>query len=1555
MERTLSPIDVEIPDLRRLPDRHLYPLTLQQRSLWTQIRLRSDVLMYNSGLSLQLAGYADPVLLRSAIADVLNRQDALRATFHDDDGTVAQRIAPRGIPDFRIEDLSALPEPVARSVLARREHETVLAPYDLTAGPLLRFRLFRLGTDRQCLLIALHHLIVDGVTVTAMAQEILAAYRARWTGSGLPAPPPLRYQDFAVWQSEVFESGGLAAQEAFWRERLRDLPAALELPFDRPRPPLPEYRGGWLIRDLPLGVAAALRQVGAGRGASLFQTVLAVLCAFLHRLTGEGDVVVGVAATNRPPELREVVGCFVTMLPIRTEIAGDPRFADLVAAVSGRLREAVRHREFPIEEALRQTGTGLQRTGPFTVAMTQVAPLVEQDFGPFRLVEAYPCNLDWALLDLHLGLEERSDGLRLRVNYDVHLFDAATAKRLVTALVRLLASAAGRPEERLSELALFEPNEASQFLLRPEPPEVEVPLAFHQHDIWLRCHLHPENPWYNCFFGVTLDGPLQAGALLLALQETVDRHGVLRSVFRLRGEHPVMRVLPLFAMACPQVDLTGLEEAVRQPVLRSLEGSLALIPFDLERGPLLRVFLFRLGKARHRLVCVAHHLILDQVNHGPLVREIVGRCEVLQRGEAQPVEPLVVQYRDFAAWQHRRRKQGMLLEQHAYWLQRLRPPLPVTSLRLDHAKPRGDRSFAAAEVHLALPPDIAQALARLRSAQGTSLFRLVIAAFAALAWRLDHQPDVLVLVPVSTKPANHPELVGHFSAGLPLRLDLEGDRSAAELLAHVDGRVRELLTHREFPVGEVLRRLGGEREPGGPSFPLCISQVRPVDDWQGDLRLRDGDFYTPGVVFDLWLLVLQATDRLHLQLKYDVTLYEPATAVRLVRSLESVLRSVSLRPQARVGELDVMPAAERWQVLGEWSGREAQAPPFVGAVHERIAVQARRTPDAVAAEHGVERVSYGELARRAAAVAGWLRRRGIEREERVGVFGERGVGMLAALLGVYQSGGGYLPLDPGHPDARLAAVLIDSGARLVLTGSGWEERLQELGARVGRQLEVLDWDAMPPGPAEPDLVPARCAGPHALANVFYTSGSTGAPKGALVEHGGLLAHLWAKIALFNIGVQSVVAQNASHGFDISIWQFLSPLLVGGRVVIYSDEVAQEPDTFLARIERDGVTVLETVPSLLEPMLSAAPESVRLAALPLVVSNAETLPVSLCRRWLERFPGIPLVNTYGATECSDDVTHVVLDHPGEEVQRLSVGRPIPGMRVYVLDRELRPVPFGWPGQIAFAGFGVGRGYLADAARTAGSFVPNPLSDEELGGRLYLAGDLGCFGPRGELMFLRRMDNQVKVRGHRIELGEVEAALSRLAGVRQAAALVRSDDAGQSRLIGYVVGEPGLDGPTVRLGLRAVLPEAMIPEQYVFLPALPINRNGKVDRRSLAALVVPDPEAREESHVEPRPGLERTLAEVWREVLQVERVGAHDNFFELGGHSLKSIQIASRLRQSGFVLEAQQLFQYQTVAELAAALADAGAASRPALAAPPADFAIDLDPEELESLLEEINRP
>ena len=711
--------------------------------------------------------------------------------------------------------------------------------------------------------------------------------------------------------------------------------------------------------------------------------------------------------------------------------------------------------------------------------------------------------------------------------------------------------------------------------------------------------------------------------------------------------------------------------------------------------------------------------------------------------------------------------------------------------------------------------------------------------------------------------------------------------------------VFDAYTHQHLPYEAITRKLQTRRTSGhDPLFQVVWTyqtisnqsiQLPNVIIEKGPQVIRDK------ALFDLESLVVDDTKGARIRLIYNSAAFSNETIERMISSWETLIRSIIQEPGRRIGELSLLSGAERRQII-EGLNQTAFPTPAGSFAHDLFAQQARLTPTSLAVLTHNQSLTYGELNRQANQLAHYLRRLGVAPELRVGACLERGPELVVTLLGILKAGGVYVPLDPHYPAERLAYMLEDAQITVLLTQARLRDKLPKSRARLICLDEAREEIARESGD---DPQPLRS--PAQLAYAIYTSGSTGRPKGALIEHRGLLNHLWAKIIDLGLGPQDVVAQNASCSFDISVWQMLAALLTGGAVRVIGEEDSADPQRLLEAVEAGRVSVLETVPALLAAMVqeqsSLGERRLKLKSLRWMISNAEALPGGLAEQWLALYPEMGLINAYGPTECSDDVTHCHLS-AGWKAQGayVSLGRPLLNQRLYVLDEEYEPAPIGVAGEIYVGGAGVGRGYLNRPDLTAERFLPHPFASEP-GARLYRTGDIGRWLADGQLDYLGRSDHQVKLRGHRIELGEVESALLAHGGVRQAAAVIVEPQPRDKRLAAYVVAaaEDGLELDKLRDYLREKLPEYMVPGAVVLLDHLPLTPNGKLDRKAL-----PEPDwglgESEVSYTGPRNPVEEILAGIWAEVLQRDRVGVHDNFFELGGHSLLATQVTSRMRKA-----------------------------------------------------------
>jgi len=1075
-----------------------------------------------------------------------------------------------------------------------------------------------------------------------------------------------------------------------------------------------------------------------------------------------------------------------------------------------------------------------------------------------------------------------------------------------------------------------------------------IPLSYSQQRLWFLDRFTPGSPVYNLPFRMGIEGDLAPAALAGALGEIVRRHAVLRTTYAEGTEGPRQVIHPAspagaFALpVLPVIDLTGLPEELGAAQSRRLGREDALRPFDLEAGPVLRAALLRLGGREHRLLLDVHHIAFDGWSTDILLQELADLYGAFVDGRPSPLPELGWQYADFAVWQRGQLTGEALEEQLGFWRRALEGAPGVLELPADHPRP-AMQSFRGATLESRLAEDGeggGAALKRLGREQGATLFMLLLAGLDALLGRATGQTDLLVGSPVAGRGRGEVEkLIGFFVNTLALRADLSGDPSFLTLLARTRETALRAYARADLPFELLVEELRPERDLSrSPLLQVMLAvegsvqpvpQPAPASGRGTPPRFLPLELEISAAKFDLTLFVREPGAGLLLIFEFATDLFERATIERMAGHLASLLAAAVADPRRRLSELPLLTAAERAQILVEWNDTAVSPQPAGAAgLHRLFEAQAARAPGATALigpDGG--RLTYRELDARAGSLAAHLRALGVGPEILVGVLLERSIDLIVALLAVLKSGGAYVPIDPAYPAPRVAFLLENSGAAVLITRRGLLERFAESLPSVRKQAAV-------PVFLEEDLTPARERGattrkagssfPEALAYIIYTSGSTGAPKGVALEHRSAVALvLWA-LEVFAPAELAAVFAGTSVCFDLSIFEIFVPLACGGAVVVGENALALPFHPAAA-----AVTLINTVPS-------AIAELVRSGGVPAAVRTVnlagEALKGSLVRSIYERTGAARVYNLYGPSEDTTYSTFALIPRSSRKTESPSIGRPIAGGQAYVLDRGLSPVPIGVPGEVYLGGAGLARGYLGRPDLTAERFIPDPHG--EPGGRLYRTGDLARYrlnGLDGELEFLGRIDHQVKVRGFRIELGEIEAALAAQPSVRESAVLALPEADGEaSRLVAFVV--PAVeDAPEkslaaeLRAALRKMLPEPLVPALFVVVPRLPLTPNGKLDRRALAALAAQPqgalPALPERAAPEPRTALEAELGGIWTQALGIPQVGLDESFFDLGGHSLLAMRVVLEIRRKfGVELSVRALFEAPTVARLAARIAD-----------------------------------
>jgi len=1095
------------------------------------------------------------------------------------------------------------------------------------------------------------------------------------------------------------------------------------------------------------------------------------------------------------------------------------------------------------------------------------------------------------------------------------LFEHPTVAGLAAAVRVLRTAAPGTAEPPLVPISRSEP----------------LPLSFAQESLWVFEQLAPGTATYNMPVALRLLGPARADALAAGLAEVTRRQESLRTTFvsSVAGPVQVIAPSPLAVPLLPLIDLTALTPERREETARQLAAAEAARPFELTRGPLWRSRLLRLAADDHALLLTAHHMICDGWSMGVLAAELSALYTAYTAGRPSPLPELAVQYADYAVWQRRSLGDSALAAQLAWWRSRLDGAPALLELPTDRPRP-AQHAHRGARIGWELPAGVAAALTAAARRHGATPFMLLLAAFDALLYRHSGQDDLVVGLSIAHRNRVEIEpLVGFFVNMLALRADLHGDPPFHRLVEQARDTALGALDHQDVPFERLVAELRPERGAAHPLFQvLCTLQNMPLTMRLPGLTLAPFGEGSQAAHFDLTLsLSTGGDDAIAGYLEYDAELFDATTAYRLVAHFEALLAAVAANPDLPLSELPVLGAGEQQQ-LREWNDTAA-AFPADRCLHELIAEQARRTPEALAVG-GAESLTFAALDDDADRLAIRLRALGLGPDAVAVLYLERSATLAVALLAVLKAGGAYLPLDLADPRERVAWVLQDASPRLILTRSGLAQRLPK------QKVETVFLD-VPEGEGSTAAHPGPT--PDNLAYVIYTSGSTGRPKGTMIPHRGVVSYLTWAVRAYRVAEDSGAPVHTPLAFDLTVTSLLAPWLAGRCAMLVPEEDGVEAlGLALAdpALPPGGFSLVKLTPAHL-PLLAEQPGAVAAGRTRALVIGGDALRGESLAAWRRAAPETRVINEYGPTEAV--VGCCVYAAPAGAIGDgpVPIGRPIANARLYVVDRELRPVPLGMPGELLIGGAGLARGYLRRPELTAERFVPDALGASD-GGRLYRTGDRVRQRADGVLDYLGRLDDQVKIRGFRIELGEVQAALASHSSLADAAivAVTAAGTAGAKRLIAYVVphfGEEAASAAELRRHLKARLPEFMLPSAFVELSELPLTANGKLDKKVLPVPEEPHPpnpplpspplppgeggtvSPKEESG-EPRTPAEAVLARIWAQLLRLPRVGIHDNFFELGGDSILSLQVASRARAEGLKIKSRDLFQHQTVAQLAA---------------------------------------
>jgi len=1048
--------------------------------------------------------------------------------------------------------------------------------------------------------------------------------------------------------------------------------------------------------------------------------------------------------------------------------------------------------------------------------------------------------------------------------------------------------------------------------ITPRPRGNVVPLSLAQEQVWLHDQMAPPGvPVYNETLTLRRSGPLNVVALERTFAEFIRRHEIWRTTFELREGQPVQVIhSPEAGFKLPLVDLRNLPELEREPEAVRIAREVACTPFDLKEGPLLRATLVKLNDSDHRLFLTFHQMIFDGVTaYHVFLPELSAIYLAFSQNQPSPLPDPAIQYADYAIWQREQLKPEVIAGQLAYWQRKLAGELPVLAWPSDQFRPalqtyRGEIQIAA------MSKELLQNLKTLGREQRVSLFMILVAGLASVLHRYTGQSDIIVGTPTAGRTLPEFEKIpGYFLNILPLRIDVSGDPTFQQLLLRVRETVLGALSNSDVPLTQLVQTIRPAPYPArNPFFQAAISIEPLIHSVDSGWSATQSDIATGASKLDLYIDVDERPEGVVGPVTYNPDVFDADAIRRLIQHWRTLLEAAVANPDRAVSKLPLLTPSERRQTVVEWNLTRVNYPRNV-TIHQLFDAQCERTPEAVALRDANCCLSFRELRERSNQLARFLQKMGAGRGTRIALCVERSLDMVVGLLGILKTGAAYLPLDPSLPISRMQFEIEDANAALVVTQQGVLDKIPIRNTKTTVTLD-RDWHSIA-REAIDDFPTHVDAGDPAY--VLYTSGSSGGPKGVEGTHQGAINRFWWMWERYPFQAGDACCQKTNLGFVDSVWEIFGPLLAGIPSVILPPEIVRDPEELLQSLAAEKVTRIVLVPSLLRALLDHAPQlQERVPRLKLWSCSGEMLSSELVRRFRQGFPEATLLNIYGASEVAADVTwhEVVEEDAGAPVP---IGKPISNTQIYVLDPHRNPVPVGVRGEIFVGGDGLALGYWNRAELTAERFVENPIAPEE-SKRLYRTGDLGRWRRDGEIEYLGRVDGEVKLRGMRIDLGEIESVLVSHPGVREAA-VERLEEGGDVRLVAYLVRGDGekTNGRELRRHVRSKLPEHMVPARFVQVAELPLLPSGKVNRLALGA--VQGIELKEQGTVAPRTDGEKKLAEMWAEVLKVKEVGVDQNFFELGGHSLLVLQVMARIRREFDVeLGVRTMFEEPTIAGL-----------------------------------------
>lgn len=1506
---------LQAPPIKRTSRDKTLPLSYSQWRMWFINQMMPNMPIYNVAVALRLSGPLDAAILEKSINEIVRRHEVLRTTFPQIDNQPVQLIAPALTLSMPVIDLADLENSEKEKLVKEMTDEAAGRPFDLIEGPMLRIKLLSLGRQEHVLLLAIHHIACDDWSVGIFNRELSEIYKS--LSDGLPPSLPeleVQYADFACWQQQWLSGDVLEAEIKYWKDRLGDTPPVLELPTDHPRPAVQSFRGATITFELDPSLSDAIKAMGLQQGNTLFMTLLAAFAVLLHRYSRQERITIGVPIANRNyRDTEELIGFFTNILVLLMDLSGNPSYKEMLSRVREVTLDAYDHQDMPFEKLVEAFQIKRDRS---RAPLRQVAFAYEQA-SPEELnlpgvsASRLPIEGTTSRLDMTLFMREEEGTLKGSVEYSSDLFEPATISRFIDSYKSVLEDMVGGLQRPILSLPLEIEEGREAALIEGDEnkdageKQIEDPtnlvytqsnMAANQLLFWFGKKLQPDVHLYfeTVIVRLSIEGEIKREHFQAAFQELINSSDALRSTIIEVDGLPQRRVRESLPFTVNYLDFSDSENPCSTSELWLEEQYES--PLDLEK----RLFDCALLKtSEDRFICLLriNHIICDMWSVSLIVNKISEYYKLSLEGKLQSAEPMRP-YQDYIEEEREYRRSDAYRKAESYWKQKLSeaPNLPQF-YRTDLSK----ETTLTERLSHNLGVEQSGKLKEMASRSGFFSPAIVFAtALFAYQRRLTGEQTLRIGSPLSYRPDAFKQTVGLFVNACPLQVTTEAGDSFLSLARKVQVDFIDTSRNQRYPVrtsgeGRIFNvyfnyQTASFTEFSGMPLEFNLIQTKHINDAL-TLQVRDFD----------------ASQSFVLDFNFNCDAFNEQQRQESLGHYLALLEAFIENPGQPLHSARMLSEQERQQILIGFNRTEAHYPTDI-FLHQLIEEQAKLTPNSVAVIYEDQRLTYSELNQRANQLAHFLRHSGVGAEVYVGVCMERSIEMVVALIGILKSGGAYVPIDPTYPKERVAFMLADASVAVLLTQSRLADQLTENNSRIvclDTEWEIVASELQTNPPIE--ILDEN------LAYMIYTSGSTGRPKGVMISHAGIRNRiLWAQ-ERYKLDQHDRVLQKTPFSFDPSVWEFLLPLTAGGSIALAVPGGQRDPRYIVSLMAEAKATMMHIVTPMLRALLVTENlESCR--DLRLIIVGAEQVQFEDQERFYERLPWATLENLYGPTEASIDVTYWKCQRE-REGRMVPIGRPIGNVKIHILDKHLMPVPVGVSGELHIGGIALMRGYHNRPDLTAEKMIPNPYGKR--GERLYKSGDLARYRVDGEIEFLGRMDNQIKIRGYRVELGEIEAALARHPAIHEVVVISREDKPGQQRLVAYFVPAAGhtVSASDLRSGLKESLPEYMIPSAFVPLSEMPLTPNSKLNRKALPAPEEIQLES-DTTYEAPRSPLEKLLADIWMEVLAVDKVGINDDFFDVGGQSILATQFVSRVQQvlPGKV-PLQAIFERPTIAGLA----------------------------------------